>query len=117
MLRHPVKSVPWILAEFYYNKGLQRLHTRTCTILQETINRVFRPLSVFLKSKTHQFKNFKDVIELNRNLRIKLLLASMNARQYNCCYMVLANGFIICNKVSKKYGKFFYNPYLVVEFE
>ena len=25
------------------------------------------------------------------------------------------NGFIICNKLSKKYGKFFYNPYLIVE--
>ena len=27
------------------------------------------------------------------------------------------NGFIICNKLSKKYGKFFYNSYLIVEFE
>ena len=32
---------------------------------------------VFLKSKTHQL-NLKDVIELIRNLRIKLLPASMN---------------------------------------
>ena len=28
------------------------------------------------------------------------------------------NGFIISNKSSKKYGKFFFwNPYLIVEFE
>ena len=27
------------------------------------------------------------------------------------------NGFVICNKLSKKYGKFFHNPYLIVEFE
>ena len=27
------------------------------------------------------------------------------------------NGFIICTMSSKKYGKFFYNPYLIVEFE
>ena len=25
------------------------------------------------------------------------------------------NGLIICNKLSKNYGKFFYNPYLIVE--
>ena len=77
-----LKSVPWTLAEFYYNRGLQRPHIRTCTILQETINRFLCPLIVFLKSKTHQL-NLKDVIELNRNLRIKLLLSGMNARQYN----------------------------------
>ena len=27
------------------------------------------------------------------------------------------NCFIICNKLSKKYGKFFHNPYLIVAFE
>ena len=84
--RWKLKSVSWVLAEVYYNKGLQRPYTRT--ILQETMNKFFCPLSVFLKTKTHQL-NFKDVIELNRNLWIKLLLASMNARQYNYCYMVL----------------------------
>ena len=25
------------------------------------------------------------------------------------------NGFIICNKLSKKHGNFFYNPYLTVD--
>ena len=35
------------LAEFYYNSGLQRPHTRTCTILQETINTFFGPLILF----------------------------------------------------------------------
>ena len=35
-------------------RGLQRQHTRTCTILQETVNEFLRPLIVFLKSKTHQ---------------------------------------------------------------
>ena len=49
------------------------------TILQETINMSLCPFIVFLKSKAHQL-NLKDMIELNRNLRIKLLLAGMNAR-------------------------------------
>ena len=30
-----VKSVPWTLAEFFFNGGLQRLYTGTCTILQK----------------------------------------------------------------------------------
>ena len=63
-----LKSVSWRLTESYYNRGLQKPHTRTCTILQETINRFLRPLIVFLESKTHQL-NFEDVIELNRNLQ------------------------------------------------
>ena len=61
-------SVPWVLAEFYFNRGLQRLYTGTCIILQKKINRFLCPLIVFLKSKTHQL-NLKDVIKLNRNLR------------------------------------------------
>ena len=61
------KSVPWVLAEFYFNKSLQRLYTGTCIILQKTINGFLCPLIVFLKSKTHQL-NLKDVIKLNRNL-------------------------------------------------
>ena len=81
----------------YHSRGLWRPHTRTCIIMQETINRVLCPLIVFLKSKVHQL-NLKDVIELNRNLQqlmeiespIKLLLAIISARQYNHCHMVLA---------------------------
>ena len=91
---HRLKSIPLRLAEFYYNRGLWRPQTRTCIIMQETINRVVCPLIVFLESKAHQL-NLKDVIELNRNLwkikfPIKLLLAIISARQYNHCYMVLA---------------------------
>ena len=56
--------------------------------LQETINRFLCLLIVFLKSKTHQL-NLKDVTELNGNLQIKLLLASMNAIQYNYCYLCM----------------------------
>ena len=41
------KSIPWLLAEFYYNGGLQRPHTCTCTILQETVNRLRCLLIVF----------------------------------------------------------------------
>ena len=62
-----LKSISWRFAEFYYNRGLWRLHTRTCIIMQETINRFSCPLIVSLKSKIHQL-NLKDVIELNRNL-------------------------------------------------
>ena len=63
-----LKSVPWTLAEFYFNRGLQRPYTGTCIILQKTINGFLCLLIVFLKSKTHQL-NLKDVIKLNRNLR------------------------------------------------
>ena len=59
-----LKFIPWCLAEFYYNRGLQRPHTCTCTILQETINRFLCPRIAFLKSETHQL-NLKDVTELN----------------------------------------------------
>ena len=34
-----LKSIPWRLAEFYYNTGLQRPYSGTCTILQRTINK------------------------------------------------------------------------------
>ena len=77
-LANCVQSVSWILAEFYFNRGLQRLYTGTCIILQKTINGFLCLLIVFLKSKTYQLI-LKDVIKLNRNLRqlieIKLLLA------------------------------------------
>ena len=63
-----LKSTPWRLAEFYYNRGLWRPHTHTSIIMQETINKVLCPFIGFLKSKAHQL-NLKDVIELNRNLR------------------------------------------------
>ena len=52
-----LKSIPWRLAEFYYNRGLQRPYTGPCTILQETINGFFSPLIVFLTVK-HQL-NFQ----------------------------------------------------------
>ena len=64
-----MKSISSRLAEFSCNRVLQRPHTRTCTILQKAINRFFCSFIVFLKSKTHQL-NLKDVIELNRNLRL-----------------------------------------------
>ena len=63
-----VQSVSWILAEFYFNRGLQRLYIGTCIILQKTINGFLCLLIVFLKSKTYQLI-LKDVIKLNRNLR------------------------------------------------
>ena len=49
-----LKSVPWRLEEFYYNRDLQRSYTGTCTILQEMINRSLRLCIIFLESKTHQ---------------------------------------------------------------
>ena len=61
--------LPWVLAEFYFNRVLQRLYTGTCIILQKTINGFLCLLIVFLKSKTHQLK-LKDVIKLNRNLTV-----------------------------------------------
>ena len=64
----PLQSVSWILPEFYFNRGLQRLYTGTCIILQKTINGFLCLLIVFLKSKTYQLI-LKDVIKLNRNLR------------------------------------------------
>ena len=66
--RPSIQSVSWILAEFYFNRGLQRLYTGTCIILQKTINGFLCLLIVFLKSKTYQLI-LKDVIKLNRNLR------------------------------------------------
>ena len=63
-----LQSVSWILAEFYFNRGLQRLYTGTFIILQKTINGFLCLLIVFLKSKTYQLI-LKDVIKLNRNLR------------------------------------------------
>ena len=59
---------PMVLAEIYFSRGLQRLYTGTCIILQKTINGFLCLLIVFLKSKTHQL-NLNDVIKLNRNLR------------------------------------------------
>ena len=58
-----LKPIPWRLAEFYYKRGLQIPYTGAYT-MQETINRFLCPLTVFLKSKTHQL-NFegRDEIE------------------------------------------------------
>ena len=44
-----LKSIPWHLPEFYYNRSLQRSYTNTSTILQETINGFLCPLTRFLK--------------------------------------------------------------------
>ena len=63
-----LQPVSWTLAEFYFNRGLQRLYTGTCIILQKTINGFLCLLIVFLKSKRYQLI-LKDVIKLNRNLR------------------------------------------------
>ena len=63
-----LQSVSWILVEFYFNRGLQRLYPGTCIILQKTINGFLCLLIVFLKSKRYQLI-LKDVIKLNRNLR------------------------------------------------
>ena len=46
-----LKSVPWILAEFYFNRGLQRPCTGTCTILQKRLTGFFICLLFFLKVK------------------------------------------------------------------
>ena len=62
-----LKSIPWLLEEFYHNRGLWRPHTRTCIIMEEA-NRFLRPLIDFHKRKAHQL-NLKDVTELNRSLR------------------------------------------------
>ena len=67
ILGQTLQSVSWILAEFYFNRGLQRPYTGTCIILQKTINGFLCLLIVFLKSKTYQLI-LKDVIKLNRNL-------------------------------------------------
>ena len=64
-----LQSVSWILAEFYFNRGLQRLYTGTCIILQKTINGFLCLLILFLKSKTYQLI-LKDVIKSNRNLTV-----------------------------------------------
>ena len=53
----------------YFNRGLQRLYTGTCIILQKTINGFLCLLIRFLKSKTYQLI-LKDVIKLNRNLTV-----------------------------------------------
>ena len=52
------KTVPGTLAEFYFSRGLQRLYTATCTILQKTVNRFLCLLIVFRESKVHQL-NFE----------------------------------------------------------
>ena len=46
-----VQSVSWILAEFYFNRGLQRLYTGTCIILQKKLTGFFVCLLFFLKVK------------------------------------------------------------------
>ena len=44
-----LQSVSWILAEFYFNRGLQKLYTGTCIILQKTINRFLCLLGPHIK--------------------------------------------------------------------
>ena len=46
-----LKSVPWTLEEFYFNRGLQRPYNSTCIILQKTINGFLCLIVVFLKVK------------------------------------------------------------------
>ena len=48
----------------FFNRGVQRLYTGTCIILQKAINGFLCLLIVFLYQV-----NLKDVIKLNRNLR------------------------------------------------
>ena len=45
------KVNPLASGSFYYNRGLQRPYTGTCTILQETINRFLYLLIVLLKGE------------------------------------------------------------------
>ena len=53
-----LKSIPWRLVKFCYNRGLQRPYTGTCTILQETVDRFPCPFITFLKSEAYQL-NFE----------------------------------------------------------
>ena len=46
-----LQSVSWILAEFYFNRGLQRLYTGTCIILKKQLTGFFVCLLFFLKVK------------------------------------------------------------------
>ena len=56
-IKYPkLKSVRWTFAEFYFNRGLQRRYSGSCTILQK--NGFVCLLIVFLKSETHQL-NFE----------------------------------------------------------
>ena len=64
----PIKAHSMAFGRVLLQQRSSETPTRTCTILQETINRFLCPIIVFLKSKTHQL-NLKDVTELNRNLR------------------------------------------------
>ena len=52
-----LKSIPWRLAEFCYNRELYRLYASSCTILQETINGFLCPLIVSLESEIHQLNS------------------------------------------------------------
>ena len=63
-----LKSIPSRLAEFHYNRGLQRLYTSTHTILQETINGFLCPLIVSLESEIHQLNFEGRDYKLNRNV-------------------------------------------------
>ena len=91
-----LQSVSWILAEFYFNRGLQRLYTGTCIILQKTINGFLCLLIVFLKSKTYQ---------LIRRL----------ARSFNLCYRYIDDLIVFNNKKFLDYLKEIYPSQLTVE--
>ena len=53
VLQEKLKSIHWRLAEFYYNRGLQKPYTCTFTILQETVDGFLCPFIVFIESKTN----------------------------------------------------------------
>ena len=84
-----LKPIPWHLAEFYYNRGLHRPYTGTCTILQETIN-VFCPLiqSVENRRKSvtdsgYAYSNFeRSNISLKENIPDGV---DPNSDGYDCC--------------------------------
>ena len=62
-------TVPWVLAEFYFNRGLQRLYTGTCIILQKTINRFLCLVIVFLKVQMKCFFLFPNLKEQQKSGR------------------------------------------------
>ena len=62
-IKFGLQSVPMVLAEFYFNRGLQRPYTSTCIILQKTINGFFCLLIVFLKLLTSVKFEGRDKIE------------------------------------------------------
>ena len=56
------------MADFYYYRGLWRLHTPTCIIMQKQLTGFSVFLLFFLKSKAYTKLSLKNMIELNRSL-------------------------------------------------